>query len=269
MSEFKDNVVIITGSSSGIGQDAALGFAREGANVVIHGQNEKRMQETVDKLHKIDVGENRILTVAGSMEDDSLAPKLIEKTIQKFGKINILVNNAGATCKPNTDSNAMENFDYLMKVNLRSIVHLTQLAIPYLEKTKGNIVNVSSAGAVRAFPDVTFYTLTKAALDHYTRNCALMYGSKGIRINSINPGPVNTEIFSRHNPPDDVVKNHQKWVKETTPLGHSAGVSEITPIILFLASDRASFVTGASWFADGGHSIYMPPIPPLTSKHYA
>uniref|UniRef100_A0A914QM59 Uncharacterized protein n=1 Tax=Panagrolaimus davidi TaxID=227884 RepID=A0A914QM59_9BILA len=178
----------------------------------------------------------------------------------------MLVNNAGATCKPNTANNALENFDYLIKVNLRSIIHLTQLAVPHLEKTKGNIVNVSSAAAVRAFPDVTFYTLTKAALDHYTRNCALMYGPKGIRVNTINPGPVNTEIFSRHNPSDEVIQAHQKWVKETTALGHFAEVSEITPIILFLASDKASFVTGASWFADGGHSIHMTPIPPLTSS---
>ena len=191
---------MILGSSAGIGQDVALGFAKEGANVVIHGQTEKSLQDTVDKLHKVNVGMNRILTITGSLEDDSLPNKIIERTLKKFSKIDVLVigcltnnnlmiilkvNNAGTTCKPNTSSSAMENFDYLMKVNLRSIIQLTQLAVPHLEKTKGNIVNVSSAAAIRAFPDVTFYTLTKAALDHYTRNCALLYGPKGIRVNSI------------------------------------------------------------------------------------
>jgi len=176
------------------------------------------------------------------------------------------VNNAGTGGKPKTDNHSLENFDFLIKVNLRSVIEITQLAVPYLTKTKGNIVNISSAGALRAFPEMTFYCLTKAAMDHYTRNASMLYAPNGIRINSVNPGPVKTLIFSRHNPPSEVVDIHEKWIKDTTFVGRSADVSEISPAILFLASEKASFVTGACWSVDGGHSVYMTPIPQVRTS---
>lgn len=95
------------------------------------------------------------------------------------------MNNAGTGGKPKTDNHSLENFDFLIKVNLRSAIEMTQLAVPYLTKTKGNVVNISSAGALRAFPEMTFYCLTKAAMDHYTRNASLLYAPHGIRVNSV------------------------------------------------------------------------------------
>ncbi|KAI1702931.1 enoyl-(Acyl carrier protein) reductase domain-containing protein [Ditylenchus destructor] len=135
------------------------------------------------------------------------------------------------------------------------VIELCLLAYPCLKVTKGNIVNVSSAGAVRAFPAAAFYCSLKAALDHFTRNYAQIWGPDGIRINCLNPGPIETMLLERHGVDNEGLQKHDKWVEETTPLMRSGSPAEMSTILKFLASDEASYVTGASWLADGGHSV--------------
>ncbi|KAH7671500.1 putative oxidoreductase, partial [Aphelenchoides avenae] len=160
--------------------------------------------ETEKLILDAGVPSGKILTVQGRIEAEETQRNLIDETVKEFGKIDVLVNNAGAVMKANTDPESLENYDFLFNVNLRSVVALTKLAVPHLEKTRGNIVNISTVGSTRLLPHATFYACSKAALDHYTRHCALLYGSKGIRVNGINPGPVETSVYSRHNPPEDV-----------------------------------------------------------------
>ncbi|KAH7720486.1 short-chain dehydrogenease/reductase-like protein [Aphelenchoides avenae] len=260
MRRFDGRVVIITGSSSGIGQHAAVEFGKEGAIVVIHGQSAERLR-TEELLHEAGIPSDRILQVLGSLEDEDTPKKIVDAAVAKYGKIDVLINNAGAIAKPDgEDADSMQNFDFLIKVNLRSAVALTHLAIPYLQETRGNVINVSSAGAVKVVPTATYYCMTKAALDHFTRNMAQKLGEKGIRVNSLNPGPIESNIFDRFNPPDAVKKAHQKWIRDTTALHREGKQSEISSILKFLASDEASYVTGACWFADGGHTFHTPEV---------
>ncbi|KAI1700918.1 enoyl-(Acyl carrier protein) reductase domain-containing protein [Ditylenchus destructor] len=255
---FNDKVVIITGSSAGIGQAAALDFGKEGASVVIHGQNAERLDKTESILLEAGVVSEKILKVLGSLEDPDTASKIINQTVQKFGKIDVLVNNAGAGSKPqemNPDS--LDNLDFIYKVNYRSVVALTQLALPYLEKTKGNVVNVSSVAGQRPFHQHTFYASLKAALDHFTRCYADKFGPKGVRINSVNPGPIRTYIFERTGVPG-IEQKGEEYAIENTSLRRFGESPEVSKIITFLASNDASYVTGALWVVDGGMLLKTP-----------
>ncbi|KAH7693625.1 3-oxoacyl-acyl-carrier-protein reductase, partial [Aphelenchoides avenae] len=268
-------------SSSGIGQDAALGFAKEGASVTIHGQSEQKLQDTKKLLNDAGVKDDRILIVQGSLEDPKTLDAIVKKTAEKFGKIDILINNAGIFKHPDHDINSPESFDYVFAVNVKrfasitmtrniersalSAVILTQKAAPYLEKTKGNVINVSSDLANRTWPDGIFYCMSKAAMDHFTRNAANVYSPKGIRVNTLNPGLIRTPFRTRHGLPEEAEEGIQKRVGAVLPLGRPGEPNEMTQVLLFLASEQASYVTGACWIADGGHNVTpitaAPPTP--------
>ncbi|KAH7680128.1 3-oxoacyl-acyl-carrier-protein reductase, partial [Aphelenchoides avenae] len=136
--------------------------------------------ETQKLISEAGVPASDVFVVKGPIEDDAVIKELIEGTVNKFGKLDVLVNNAGTSHDLKADPDAPETFDYLFNINLKRY-----FAIPHLEKAKGNIVNISSVGAQRAFGDYIFYQSTKAALDHYTRNTAVKYAPKGIRINAL------------------------------------------------------------------------------------
>uniref|UniRef100_A0A915DQZ0 Uncharacterized protein n=1 Tax=Ditylenchus dipsaci TaxID=166011 RepID=A0A915DQZ0_9BILA len=260
---FTGKVVIVTGSSAGIGQDAAVEFGKEGASVVIHGQNVKRLDKTHALMVEAGVSPEKIHQVIGSLEDPDTPAKIILQAVSKFGKIDVLVNNAGASSKPNEkDPDSLENLDFLFKVNFRSVVELTQLAIPYLEKTKGNVVNVGSVGGARPYHSFTFYCSLKATLDHFTKCYADKYGHKGIRINSLNPGPIKTHIIARGvaglEGTPELVQKLDEFAAITTSVRRIGQCSEMSNILLFLASDQASYVTGANWLADGGAALQSP-----------
>jgi len=262
---FTNRVVIVTGSSSGIGRDAAVEFAKEGASVVIHGQNLARLDETERQILASGVPTERILKVAGPLEQLATAHALIDETIGKFGKINVLVNNAGAGSKPgNTDPSSLYLLDYLYAVNYRSVVQLTQLALPHLSLTKGSIVNVSSMASIRMSAVGAFYGSIKAALDAWTKTMSYSYAQIGVRINCVNPGYVETPILDRNiADPEKASQQKQKmieWAKVGIPLGRIGTTSEICTILTFLASDAASYVTGACWLADGGCSSGLPEL---------
>jgi NAD(P)-dependent dehydrogenase (short-subunit alcohol dehydrogenase family) len=259
MGRFDGKVVIVTGSSAGIGQDAVLAFGREGASVTIHGRNPEGLAETEKFLKEAGVPSERILTVTGAVDEETVPAKIIDETVAKFGRIDVLVNNAGALGIPGVDKDSLENFDFIIKVNLRSVIELTQRAMHFLEKTKGNVMNVSSNASMCAFTDATFYTISKAALDHYTRNASLKYGPN-VRINAVNPGPVTTAIFDKYGVEKDKQENFFKWVGKTSALNRGGVPREITSILLFLASTEASYVTGACWVADGGHMHFTLPV---------
>jgi len=188
---FAGKNVIVTGSSSGIGRQAALMFAQEGAEeIVIHGQSAERLQETQEMLvEKTGIDPSRIVQVIGSMEAEDTPRQIHSAAVEKFnGRIDVLVNNAGAGKKPDcADNNSIENLDYLYRVNLRSAIELTQLCMPELVIAKGCVVNVSSIAALKtfSFSNGASYGIIKAGMDHFTRNYAAMYGSRGVRVNSV------------------------------------------------------------------------------------
>ena len=196
--KFEGKVVIITGSSSGIGQAAAILFAKAGASVTIHGRDEAKLQKTIELIEKAGGSKDKVLTVVGEITDENVQRNLINKTVQKFGKIDILVNNAGIQKKLGEEQRSMKNLDYVLNVNLKAPIAIIELAIPHLEKTKGNIINVSSVAGQKTISMVPFYSVSKAGLDHACRNYAQMLASKGIRVNNLSPGATDTEFATRH-----------------------------------------------------------------------
>jgi len=254
--------VIVTGSSAGIGQANAIDFAKEGASVVIHGQNADRLKKTEELLKAAGVPADRFLSIIGSTEHQSTLEKIVNETLKKFERIDVLVNNAACGRKPDIkDVYSLDNLDYIFNVNLRAVVALTQLAMPHLEKSQGNVVNVSSIGAQKVFPEGMYYCSMKTALDHWSRNLAALYGPKGVRVNIVSPGPIVTMFRERHGLTGQAKEDHYNNTGTMTALGRSGESPEISKVILFVASAEASYMTGANMVADGGMLVFAPSAP--------
>lgn len=266
---FQDKVVIITGSSSGIGRAAAIEFAKEGAIVVLHGRSSEKLDETEKCILQASVSVEiveKILKVQGSMEDPSTAERIIDETIDKFGKIDVLINNAGANSLPGcNDLSDLKVLDFFYQVNFRSVVQLSQLALPHLAKTKGCVINVSSVASQRTTANAAFYGSFKAALDVWTKARAKTFGDLGVRMNCINPGPIDTDLFIR-NCKSEAESNDRReqvheWSKNATILKRTGTAQEMASVLMFLASTDASYITGTCILADGGTSALYPEVP--------
>jgi len=263
---FAGKVVIITGSSSGIGRAAAIAFAKEDAAVVLHGQNILNLDKTEEEVTAVGCSPDKILKITGPMELAQTCEQIIDETIKKFKRIDVLINNAGAATKPGcSDTQSLELLDYLYAVNYRSVVQLSQLAFPYLSTTKGNIVNVSSVAAFRTSPNSAFYGSIKAALDTWTKARSNTFGASGVRINCLNPGPIDTPIFNRNvSDPEKEKELRQmmdEWIKESVILKRFGTSEEMASVLTFLASDDASYITGTTLLADGGAAANFQEVP--------
>ncbi|XP_026740389.1 uncharacterized protein LOC113502858 [Trichoplusia ni] len=244
---FANKVVLVTGGSSGIGAAAVEGFAKEGAFVAFVGRNETKLKAVAERC-----GANTFPIKADIAKDEE-AKTIVAKTIEKFGKLDVLVNNAGISRIVGlSDPNILDAFDLIMNTNLRAVVLLTNLAIPYLKETKGNIVNVSSVAST-TIPSLmdgfVSYCVSKAGLDQFTRGAAKEFASFGVRVNSVNPGPVITDMAVNSGidnvPDDDMMKN-------ITALGRASDADEVSDLIQYLASDKARSVTGSCFVIDNG-----------------
>ncbi|KAI1705994.1 enoyl-(Acyl carrier protein) reductase domain-containing protein [Ditylenchus destructor] len=257
MGEFSGKAVIVTGSSRGIGREVALAFGREGAFLTIHGQSKEKLDETLELLRQSGVEGKRIVVVLGPIQEEKIAKAIVDETVKKFGRIDVLVNNAGTAKLEGEDHNTLKDFDHVFNVNVRSVLQLTNLAAPHLAKTKGNVINVSSGLAFKPRPMVTHYCMSKAALDHYTKNAANTLGAQGIRVNSVNPGVIKTDFRTRQGIPLEAeAKMEEDYSKNKIILGRYGEASEIAEVILFVASSKASYITGTTIIADGGLLVH-------------
>jgi len=178
--------------------------------------------------------------------------------VKKYGRIDILVNNAGILEMGNIENASLEQYDRLMNTNVRSIYHLTMLATPYLIETKGAIVNISSVNGIRAFPGVLAYNMSKAAVDQFTRTVALELAAKQVRVNSVNPGVIITDLQKRGGLSEEAYAAFLERSKTTHALGRPGEADEVAQAIAFLASSDSSFITGASIPVDGGRHAMCP-----------
>jgi len=152
------------------------------------------------------------------------------------------------------ENTALEDWDEMMNVNLRAVFSMMQKCLPYLEKTKGNVVNVSSVAGQRAFPNVLAYCVSKAAIDQLTRCSALELAPQGVRVNAVNPGVVVTKLHKRGGMSEDDYQDFLERSKATHPIGRVGEPSEVAELIYYLASDKASWITGVTYEIDGGRA---------------
>ncbi|KAI4468567.1 hypothetical protein MML48_2g00001817 [Holotrichia oblita] len=253
---FSGKVVLITGASSGIGAATAIHFASEGASLALTGRNTQNLEEIARKCEE-NKGVKTITIVADlNVEDD--IKNIVERTINTFGKLDILVNNAGIFKIGTLEETSVQDYDAVFSTNIRSVYILTKLVVPYLEKTKGNIVNVSSLAGTRPLPGLIVYCMAKAALNQFTKCLAVELAAKQIRVNSVNPGTIDTDIFRRAGMNDEENKQYLARGKAIHPLGRVGQPEEVAMSIAFLASSQASFTTGETLAVDGGRNIVCP-----------
>lgn len=247
----KGKVVIVTGASSGIGRATALLFAEKGSQVIALGRNEKELSALRAETHKT---EKKIKIHLTDLRETSQVERFLTETIEHFGQIDVLINSAGIISNGTIENTTLDDWDKMLNINLRSIFYLMSKCVPYLERTQGNIVNVSSVAGTRAFPNVLAYCVSKAALDQLTRCTALELAPKNIRVNAVNPGVVLTNLHRRGGMKDADYEDFIEKSKSTHPLGRVGKPEEVAELIYFLASEKASWITGATYEIDGGRA---------------
>ncbi|XP_071978887.1 3-oxoacyl-[acyl-carrier-protein] reductase FabG-like isoform X2 [Engystomops pustulosus] len=256
MISLRGKVCLVTGASSGIGASTALLFARLGARLALSGRNEEKLQETSQGCEEI--CKEKPLLVPGDLTDEARVRGMVEQTVAHYGQLDVLVNNGGILSMGSIETTTLEDYDRVMNVNVRSLFHLTHLAVPHLIKTKGNIVNVSSVNGQRSFPGVLAYCVSKSAVDQLTRCAALELASKQVRVNAVCPGVIVTELQRRAGLDEEQYSQFLQRCQQTHALGRPGTVEEVAQTIAFLASDAASFITGVTMPVDGGRHAMCP-----------
>jgi NAD(P)-dependent dehydrogenase (short-subunit alcohol dehydrogenase family) len=249
--EFAEKVVLVTGATSGIGRASALRFAGAGARIAAVGRNEGAL---TNLSREIETARGKTLLLRADLSLASEAQRIVEQTMKHFGGIDVLVNAAGNIAMGTIEDTSLEDWDAMLDINLRAVFNLTQRAVPALIKSRGNVINVSSVTGLRAFPGVLAYCVAKAGVDQLTRCAALELAAKGVRVNAVNPGVVVTEIHRRGGMTDEQYDAFLERSKQTHPIGRVGEPQEIAELIFFLASDRASWITGVTYSIDGGRA---------------
>lgn len=248
---FAEKCVLVTGATSGIGQAVAHSFLGSGARVAAVGRN----QTALDELLGVGEHNGELLKVRADVTDNEQLNEAVASVAAKFGRLDVLVNAAGHISSGTIEDTALPAWDAMMNVNLRGPFYLMQLCAPYLIRTKGNVVNISSVTGLRSFPGVLAYCVSKAGLDQLTRCAALELAAKGVRVNAVNPGVVVTEIHRRGGMNEDAYAKFLEHSRSTHPLGRVGDPVEIASLVLFLASEKASWITGATYSIDGGRAL--------------
>ena len=247
-----NKVAIITGSSKGIGEGIARVFHKEGAKVVISCRTREAGLKMADELGSAQ-RESFFIQVDLTKEDE--IKNLIERTIEYYGRIDILVNNAGYHLSKNIEETSEEEWKYIQGTNLRSTFLCSKYAIPHLRKTKGNIINISSMVGVVGQSNAGAYSATKGGQIAMSKGMALDFAGDGIRVNVICPGWIQTPLvedwFNQQEEPEAA----RKYIYKQHPLGRIGTIEEVGTVAAFLASNEASFVTGAVIALDGGVTL--------------
>jgi len=240
-------VVMITGGSTGIGAAAALGFAKAGSQVLITGRNEASLRESAARH------ENISYVVADVSRSEDVA-RSIDEVKRRYGRLDVLVNNAGVWGIAPLAYASSEHIRETFEINVVGPIETTRQALPLLRESKGAIVNVSSIAADNPMPNMSVYSASKAAILALTRAWARELAADGIRVNAVSPGPVETPIFSpeKLRIPAEQISQLAAAIPQMIPMSRFGSVDEVAPVILFLASKAASFVTGAQYSVAGG-----------------
>jgi NAD(P)-dependent dehydrogenase (short-subunit alcohol dehydrogenase family) len=248
---FSGKTALVTGASSGIGRATARTLGREGARVVCAGRRQDRLDQTVEFIH---AAGSEAVAAAGDVRDEAVCARWVETARERFGGLDFLVNAAGVIGPGTLADTAPAEWDRVMDSNLRSVYLLTRAATPELIRRKGAIVNISSVAGLRPYPGITAYCVSKAGVDQLTRCAALELAPHGVRVNAVNPGVVVTELHTvTHAVPDYAAFLERS--KSTHPIGRAGQPEEIAALVLFLLSEEAGWITGATMSIDGGRAL--------------
>jgi meso-butanediol dehydrogenase/(S,S)-butanediol dehydrogenase/diacetyl reductase len=242
------SIVLVTGASSGIGAATAIAFAEAGWDVMAAGRDEGRLEEVADVSDKIS-------TWSGELVESEDCNELVADTIDEFGNIDCLVNCAGVIVRANATDTSDDDWRLTMGINLDAVFYLSRAALPFLLNTTGSIVNVASDWGLKGGERAAAYCASKGAVVQLTRAMAIDHARDGLRINAVCPGDIDTPMLVNEAEDEGVDLNeHLAQAAEESPNGRIGTPEEVAALILFLASDAATHITGTAIPIDGGVS---------------
>lgn len=246
--KLENKVAIVTGGSGGIGQALCTRLAPEGAKIVVNYRSSKEEAEEVKQ--KVEQIGSQALIVQADLSKVDQINHLVQETINHFGKVDILVNNAGLEKRADFWDVTEKDYDLVLDVNLKAVFFATQAVVKHFRETNnpGRIINISSVHEELPFPHFTAYCASKGGVKMITRNLAVELGPMGITINDVAPGAIATPINQ------DLLNNPEQLKKVTNniPLGRLGEPEDVAGIVAFLASDEAKYITGSTFYVDGG-----------------
>ncbi|MEQ8765915.1 MAG: SDR family oxidoreductase [Planctomycetota bacterium] len=246
--ELAGRVALVTGASSGIGRATAKLFSARGARVVLTGRDQARLEAIRSEL-----GSDSIALAADIADASAVAP-LVSAASEQWGRLDVVVHAAGILRGGTLEATSLMDWDDHFAINVRSGFLLMQASLPVLKVTSGNIVLVSSVTGSRSFPGVLAYCTSKAAVDQLTRCAALELAPQGVRVNAVSPGVVKTGLHRNGGMEEAAYAKFLEHSRSTHPLGRVGEPEEVAEAIAFLASDRASWITGVTLPIDGGRA---------------
>lgn len=246
MSKLNGKVAVVTGGNSGIGYYSAKKLKEDGATVVITGRSEDKVKESAKELGMVGL-------VADAL-DLKATDKLVDFVKNEFGSVDILFINAGIFQPAPVGQISEDMFDHQMGINFKGAVFTLEKFIPILNDG-ASVINLSSVNAYTGMPNTAVYAASKAALNSYTRTAATELAPRKIRVNAVNPGPIETPIFGKTGMTEDQINGFAQAMQDRVPLKRFGKPDDIANLVSFLASDDASFITGSEYNIDGGVNI--------------